>query len=360
MAFPGGFTAAASYPAPQAGTIILREDLLDAVINLDKEKSAAVFLAAPKTTANGFVHEWLIDQLPSTSTAGALEGDDWASGAITARTRINNAVQTFRRDFAISLDAVEYSLKGRAPGVSNEYEHQVENFLLATEQSVDARCVALGTAVVSASATAATDTARTGAFRNWQLTATADPSAGVQGTNAATNALSINISGAWSRSRYLALHEAMFKLGANPNTLAVDPGVKADITNDVLGEQAQATFQPANTSAMAAVPTVVRQVHTDGSASEYTADIQFMRTDFGRVAILVDRFIPTAATSTNARIGGAFFLYDRSKARIAFWRPLRHYSLPPTGDAMKGYVHCGAVIEMLHPNCMGIGYNVTT
>jgi len=360
MAFPGGFDTGARYPAPEGAGIIYREDLLDAVISLDKEKEAAVFLAMPKTTSNGLVHEWLIDALPVTSTAGAVEGDDWASGALTARTRINNAVQTFRRDFAISLDAVEYSLKGRAPGVSNEYEHQVENFLLATEQSIDARAVALGTAVVSASATAATDTARTGSFRNWQLSATADPTAGAQGTGAATNAISMNISGAWSRSRFLTLHEAMFKLGAKPNTLAVDPGVKADITNDVLGEAAQATFQPANTSAMAAVPAVIRQVHSDASATEYTADIQFMRTDFGRIAVLVDRFIPTAATSTNARIGGAYFLYDRSKARCAFWRPLRHYSIPPSGDAMKGYVHAGVVFELLHPNTLGVGYNVTT
>lgn len=360
MAFEGGLGAAGGHPAPQAATIYLREDLLDAVINLDKEKDAAVFLAAPKTTSNGLVHEWLIDALPATSTAGALEGDQWASGAVSGRTRLNNAVQHFRRDFAVTMDAVEYAMKGRAPGVSNEYEHQVENFLLANEQSMDARMVALGTAVISASAAAVTDTARTGAFRNWQLSATADPSAGAQGTGAATNAISMNISGAWSRTRFLTLHEAMFKLGAKPNTLAVDPGVKADITNDVLGEAAQATYQPANTSAIAATPAVVRQVHTDSSATEYTADIQFMRTDFGRIAILVDRFIPTAATSVSARVGGAYFLYDRSKARLAFWRPLRHYPLAPNGDSMRGYIHAAASVELLHPNTMGVGYNITT
>lgn len=358
MAFPGGLTAAGLYPAPATSTQILREDLLDAVINLDKNKKAAVFLAAPKTVANGLVHEWLIDQLPSTSTSGAVEGNDWASGAVTARTRLYNTVQTFRRDFAVSLDSVEYSLKGRAPGVSNEYEHQVENFLLATEQSIDARMVAAGTAVAAASATAATDTARAGALRNWQVSSTG--TVGVATAAAATNAVMIHIGGAWSRTKFLALHEYMFNLGADPDTLAVDSGVKADITNDILGEVAAATGQPANASAIYGTPQVIRQVHTDASQTEFNADIQYLRTDYGRVAILVDRFIPQAATATNSLAGGAFFLYERSKVRVAFWRPLRHYPLPPTGDAMKGYVHSGATFELQHPNTLGVGYNITT
>lgn len=354
MAFPGGLAAAGFYPAAAASTQVLREDLLDAAINLDKQKKAAVFLAAPKTVANGFVHEWLIDQLPSTSTAGALEGNDWASGALTSRTRLNNAVQAFRRDFAVSLDAVEYSLKGRAPSVSNEYEHQVENFLLATEQSMDARIVALGTAVASASAAAVTDTARTGAIRNWQVSST-----GTIGTPTAatvTNCAMVNMGGAWTRSRFLALHELMFTLGADPDTLAVDPGVKADITNDILGETAQASA----TSGGVTTSPVVRQIHFDSSSTEFTADVQFLRNDYGRVAVLVDRFIPQAATATNSLAGGASFLYERSKLRWAFWRPLRHYPLPPTGDAMKGYVHAGAVTELMHPNTMGVIYNITT
>jgi hypothetical protein len=152
----------------------------------------------------------------------------------------------------------------------------------------------------------------------------------------------------------------MFGLGADPDTLAVDPGVKTDITLDVLGEVASATGQPANASAIFATPVTLRQMHMDQSQTEFTQDIQFMRTPFGRIAVLVDRFIPTAATSTDATIGGAFFLYERARLRVAFWRPLRHYPLPPTGDAAKGYVHGGVTLEVLHPQTIGVGYNVTT
>jgi hypothetical protein len=356
--------AGGSFPASGASTQILREDLLDAAINLDKEKSAATFLAIPKTVANGITHEWLLDQLPATSTAGTSEGATWASGGVTGRTRLANSVQTFYRTFQVTMDMLTYSLKGRAPSVDNEYEHQVENFLLVQAQSMNARIVAKGT---DASAVFVTDSTAVGlmaGFRGFQLTATADPSGGVQGTAAATNALSHNVSGAWSRTRFLQLHEAMFRLGANPNTLIVGPGVKADITNDILGEVAQSSN--ASASSIYGIPTVVRQMHTDSSGTEFTQDIQFIRTDYGRVAILVDRFVPEGTTSaTNARgstgvSGAAVFLIDRSKTRLAFWRPLKHYPLPPDGDRMRGYVHAGATLEAQHPNTIGVLYNITT
>lgn len=353
-----GWLAATSFPAAQASTIIYREDLMDVVMNLDIEKKAAVFLAAPKTTANGMTHEWELDELPVTSTAGNVEGADWASSSMTARTRLGNAVQTFKFNFGVSLDSVEYSIKGRAPGVKHEYNHQVGNYLQTLEQSIDATIVR-NASVASVQATNATNaTALMAGFRGYQVTTTA--AAGSAQSAAVTNVCMVNVSGAWSRARFLALHEFMFNFGASPNTLAVDPGVKADITNDILGEVAQSTGQPANASAVFGIPTVVRQLHTDASATEYTADIQFLRTDYGRVAVLVDRFIPQAATATTTTAGGAFFLYDRSKVRVAFWRPIRHYPLPPNGDSMRGYVHAGATVEFLTPRAVGVGYNVTT
>ena len=313
------------------------------MMNLDKNKEAAVFMSISKTTSNGQVHSWELDTLPATSTGGSLEGEDWASAALSARVRMNNAVQNFKFNVGVSLDALEYSLKGQAPGVGNEYQHQINRYLMALEQSVDARTVALGTSVASASAGASSTTALMGALRSFQVSATA--AAGSAESAAVTNCCQINVLGASSRARFLALHEFMFNQGANPDTLVVDPGVKGDITNDILGEAAS---------------TAIRQVHFDNSASEFTQNIQFLRTDYGRVAVLVDRFVPTAATATNSLAGGAYFLFDRAQVRLAFWRPIRHYPLPPNGDHMRGYVHTGATIEVLSPRALGVGYNVTT
>src|SRR4030067_3876288 len=105
MAFVGGIGAAGLFPGPAASTQILREDLLDAAINLAQQKKAAVFPAAPKTVANGMVHEWLIDNLPVTSTAGSVEGNQWASaGDAQKSTRLSNIVKTFNRPLAVTLE----------------------------------------------------------------------------------------------------------------------------------------------------------------------------------------------------------------------------------------------------------------
>ncbi len=363
MAFPGGLLAqAAGIRAP--GTESNREDLIDVAINLDRQKKAAVFLAAPKTVCNGLNHDWLVDTLPATSTAGAVEGNDWsvttASGTAMARIRLSNSVQTFVSGFAVSKDQVEYSLKGMTPAVANEYEHQVERFLLAIEQSVDARIVASGAAVSAVSASASGASAVFAAIRAWHASASAATgsvtTAGVTGNF--IGASKINVSGSWSRTAFISLHQAMYALGADPDTLAVEPGIKQALVLDIMGETASATGQPANASAIYGVPPVVRQLYQQ-NLDEFQQDIQFMRTPFGRVAVLVDRFIPTSASATtNAVSGDAAFLYERARLRVAFWRPMRHYPLPPTGDAIKGYVHTGVTLEVLHPGTVGTLYNL--
>lgn len=348
-------TLGAGVPAP--GTESNREDLLDAVINLDKNKTAAFFLAAPKTTANGMNHDWLVDTIPATATGGTLEGADWSSASLSGRVRLTNAVQTLTFPFSVSLDQMEYSRRGQTPGNSNEYENQVDRHLMALEQSVDARAVALGTAVAAASASATNATARLGALRAWHTSSTSTTGVVVTSTAGSYSGATIcDVRGAWSRSLFLAVHEAMYGLGANPDTLCVDPGIKLDITTDILGEVASAVA----TSTADINPPVVRQPYPNNSWSEFSADIQFLRTPFGRVAVLIDRFVPTAATASNAVAGGAAFLYERSRVRYAFWRPMRHYPLPPTGESARGYVHCGVTLEMLQPQTVGILYNLTT
>lgn len=46
-------------------------------------------------------HDWLVDTLAATSTAGAIEGNDWVTAAnFTQPTRLTNDTQIFRKDIA--------------------------------------------------------------------------------------------------------------------------------------------------------------------------------------------------------------------------------------------------------------------
>lgn len=317
---------------PATGTEGNREDLLDLVTNLDKEKIAATFLALPKTTTNSLTHEWLLDTLAATNTAGASEGTDWSASALTGRTRMGNAVQSFRRDFGVSFDQVKLSQNGITAGVPNEYEYQVGKKLMEVTQSMDARIVANGSTVASNVGASATN----GADR---LMAT------LRAFQSSTPAcVTADESGAWELATLTTMQETMFGAGARPNTLVCSHGVKLDITNALLAAPASSLVR-----------------YTQPSSGVYDQAVEYIRTDFGRVAVLVDIFVPqAAATNSAAASSAAWFLFDSSKIRLAFFRPLRHYPLPPNGDSFRGYVHGSATLEVLHPSCLGVAIQVTT
>lgn len=101
MAAPGDFGAYGYGIA--AGVGANREDLLDLISNISPYDTPFV-TSAPKVRANGVLHQWLIDTLAATSTAGAIEGDDWTYTAYTTTrpSRLTNYTQIFRKDISVS------------------------------------------------------------------------------------------------------------------------------------------------------------------------------------------------------------------------------------------------------------------
>lgn len=338
MATPTSGWSSFGVGVPAAGTEGNREDLLDLITNLDKEKSAALFQALPKTTTNSLTHEWLIDALAATSTAGVTEGDDFSASARAARTRISNIVQSFRDDFLVTNDQLKLSQNGVTAGVPNEYEYQVGKSLITIMQSIDARLMALG----ASSAATAGGTATARRMNSLRVTSWGGVAA-VTATAGATGA-------AISLTQILSVHETMFTAGANPDTIVVSPGVKMDLTNALLN------VAPAGGSAQSSL---VR--YTQPSSQVYDQAVEYIRTDLGRFAILVDRFCPQSTASAAAAIdSAAYFIFDKSKIRLAFFRPIRHYPLPPNGDSMRGFVHGSCTVEVLHPSALATVAQVTT
>lgn len=328
MSLPTNYWASFSAGVPSFGSESNREDLADLITNLDKDKIAATFLALPKTTTNSLHHEWLIDSLTTQDTAGVTEGDDFSAGALGNRTRYGNVVQSFRKDFAVTMDQIKLSQNGIAAGVPNEYEYQVGKKLMELTQSMDARIVALGSTVAS--------------------NAGAGGTARLMATLRAWSALAIQESatGLFTVAEFMKIHERMFGAGARPDTLVCSHGVKADITRAILDTGAQSGN---------------RLTYFQPSSQVYDQSVEYMRTDFGRVAILVDIFVPQAAVSNASEIASsAYFVFDKSKIRMAFFRQLRHYPLPPNGDAFRGYVHGSFTLEVLHPSALGMHTQVTT
>ncbi len=310
-----------------AATAAAKEELLPLLTNLDKKKKAALFLWLPKGSAASLMPEWFVDSLAATAAAAVTEGAYFASGStelLTSRTRYRNIVQAIRRDFDVSMDEVVLSQHGQVAGVQNEWDYQVEKKGQELIQSFDARLTQA----------ANDDMDSTNRYmrnlRGW----------------ARASGVATSISAAFATDKFINLQEAMFNTGADPDTLLVSPGVKLDVTQAFMAQPSGSKLnfmQPAN--------------------DVYDLSVDYIRTDLGRVAIIVDRFMPqvsTTATDLTQATVAAYYLFEREALQLLFFRPIKQYTLPQQGDGFCGYIHGSCTLKVAHASQIGWGTNVTT
>lgn len=86
-----------------ASAISNREDLTDVLTILAPEETPLLSLAS-KSKANATFNEWTVDALGAPVKTGTAEGSDITSytDKFTARARLGNYIQLFRRDFMVS------------------------------------------------------------------------------------------------------------------------------------------------------------------------------------------------------------------------------------------------------------------
>lgn len=319
------FTANQYWTTYDVGTGVgssIREDLLDLITNIDPWDTP-FFSSAPKTQSKHVLHEWLVDSLAATSTAGAVEGDDFSgSTALVNRGRLNNLQHIFRKDIAVSdtLQALNPA------GLRDEYEYQVMKALREIARNIEATIFRVGAA---ASATGVESSgARVMAGLRGFITATA-----TTGNVSAVN-------GAITTAHVINLHQQVYQLGGNPDTLYVSPGVKRAFTANVIASSAQ------NVRNIAAV---------DKKAIQ---NIDVFESDFGLLAVVPDRFMPQTTATATASAASAW-LIERSKARISFLRPIKHVPIGKGGDSTRGFVRGELTLEVLHPSAHGCLFGVT-
>lgn len=295
-----------------------REDLLDLITNIDPWDTP-FYSSAPKVECSHTTHEWLTDTLSAASTAGAIEGADFLADALTNRSRLSNTTQIFRFDILVS----DTQRQVNPAGIRDEYEYQI---LKATRQIARNIESTIFQSFSAAQTTGNSGTARTmKPFRSFAVPLTA-----------CTATLKF--------SAVLAIHEAVYTSGANPDSLYVSPGSKADLTADIVSGGGPGKM---NLNIAMADRRVIQ-------------NIDIMESDFGMLAIVPDRFVPQCAVTGSANLGGAAFLIERSKARIATLRPVRHTPLGKNGDATRGLVLGELTLEVLHPSAHGLITNITT
>jgi len=329
-----------------------RENAMNTLTMIDPDEAMSLAVLG-KTTTNGLRHEWFIDALAVTNNTPAIQGEDWGQTAtvtnvkaIPKRTRIWNFVEFRRQDWSITMDELLLSQRGQIFGVADELDYQIGKAAQEVNRNFDARLWQRydGTVAYSPASGADATVGTLGTFKFWASSSGTNTSLGVSG-------------GAFATGTFYALQESMWTNGAKPDTLFVSPGVKADISRTLLGD----TSYPVTQSGAQGIPGL--QSANVFNGGEYGPVVDFIRTDFGRCAMVVDRWIPQQSVTghaTDLSQNAGYFLVERSKLRVAWWRPIQPYQVASTGDNVKVYLLGAATVEVLHPTCIGQGYNILT
>lgn len=314
MAGPGSAGYLTSYDIGFAAGSGNKEDLLDIITNLDPWDTP-FYSSAPKVEARHTTHEWLVDTLNATSTAGAAEGGDFLADTMTARTRLTNITQIFRKDIAVT----DTQRTLNPAGIRDEYEYQIMKAMREIARNIETTCFRVTPASVAVSGDEVT--ARTmKPIRGFAVTL-------------------LGTTGLIATANVLGLHETLYTQGGNPDTLYLSPGVKADFTNVCVSGTSKVSMNIAL------------------GEKKLINNIDVFESDFGLLAVIPDRFVFQA--SATAQSGGAF-LMERAKARIASLRPVRHVPIGKGGDSTRGMVLGELTLEILHPSAHGVITGITT
>lgn len=298
-------------------TGVHHEDLVDLVTILDSYQTP-MFSSMPKIRAKDVVHSWTVDTLAATATTGINEGIDFAGDTLTSPTRLVNITQIFSRHVIVS----DRERDANPAGIRDMYEYQIMKEFKNIARNCEARLFAQVSAVT---ATGAESTAVAGAplmlpFIGFAISTQS------------------SASGAVTTADIVALSQTLFKNGAEPDSLWFAPESKRQFVN------ATVTSGSGNVRNIAA---------TD---QRLVANIDVFETPFNQLyAVITDRFIPISSSSAT----GAYYIGDRSMAKLAVFRPPQHKPMGKTGDHTRGILLMEATLQLDHPSAWAAMTGVT-
>lgn len=294
---------------------IHHEDLVDIVTILDSFQTP-MFSSAPKIRAKDVVHSWTVDTLAATSTAGVIENVDFSVDTLTTPSRLVNGTQIFSRHVQVS----DRERDANPAGIRDMYEHQVMKEFKVIARNAESRLWAVNSTASATGAEAATNAPLMAGFRGFGITTSSSASGGV------------------TTADIVSLSETLFSNGAEPDSIWFAPASKRQFVN------ATVTSGSGNVRNIAA---------TD---QKLVANIDVFETPFNQLyAVITDRFIPIGTSSAV----GAYYIGDRSMAKIAFYRPPQHKPMGKTGDHTRGIVLMECTLQLDHPSSWAAMTGVT-
>ena len=305
-------------------TAVHHEDMLDVVTILDSFQTP-FFSSAPKIRVRDVVHSWVVDSLYATATGGTVEDGAFTASTVYTPVRLYNGTQIFSRHVHVS----DRERDANPAGIRDFYEHMTMKAFKEIARNAEARFFAApsSTADIGVDGTMGSATGITGG--------TVPQMRAIRGFGIVTAS---SASGAVTTADICTLSETLFNKGAEPDSIWFAPASKRQFVN------ATVSSGSGNVRNIAA---------TD---QRLVANIDVFETPFNQLyAVITDRFIPISTNSST----GAYFIGDRSMAKVGFYRPPQHKPMGKAGDYTRGIVLMELTLQLDHPSSWAAMTGVT-
>lgn len=301
----------------------LREQLLDQISNVDPFDNPIVAML-PRETAKGVLDQWLTNTLPTVASldSGRIEGNTFGASTLASPTRVTNVTMILGADIEVS----ETTRAVEKAGFKDSYSFQVADFTKALGNKLES--MLLDPTVTYAAGDASTARVLKN-FNNFL------DAAATSNSMAASTAVSDIIEGEFND----ALQD-LWTNGGVVRTAVVGPNTLRQIQTyvGVAKTVADATDRLA----------AGNQRNVMADARTLYASIEFYKSPFGMLTILLDRWMPdddpAGASPGNSRI----YFVDRTKASLAWLRPLAHTFLGKVGDSTRGSIVGEVTLRVLN------------
>lgn len=287
------------------------EDIWDTITNITPADTPFLSAIGKRKVAN-VLFEWLEDELKSpTGTNKAVEGADAVATTRSQPVRLNNYVQIFSDSFKVSGTVDAEKTIGRDKVSSYEASKSIKYLLTEMEY-----------ALINNATNAAGDasTARQTKGMAGFLTTNDKSFASYAATND------------FEEDKFVAMAEACYSTGGKPTTLLVPPSQARKI---------------AWWNGAGKITTM-----SNATDKEMILSVLVLETPFGRVKVVIDRFI--ANDNQSGTLYNQVYLIEPEKFRLATLRPMKTTQLAKTGDADKWQTLCEVGLECRAEKAMAV------
>lgn len=270
-----------------------REDLIDAITNISPFETP--FLSSlGKVKATAAYHEWSTDSLATATANAQKEGAEYAYAVKTAPARAGNYVQIFQN--TVEVSDLERALN--PAGIDDMFAYQMAKALKEQARDIEYALLSTGAGASGASGTGAARTLK-GALA-WIATNTATGATTGTGTSSPETLFNTSLQAVWAA-------------GGDPSVVYVGGTEKRRI------------------SGFTASSTKMSNIND----KELTAVVDVYDSDFGRVKIVADRFMPALTV----------LAVDPSLWKLAVAVPTHKVDAAKTSSSTKGVIETVLTLE---------------